>query len=57
MSRFEEMSEEDNRLNSTVITKLDMAVEELSRGSMECPRLKEEIEDLRKQVREFREKW
>lgn len=57
LSRFEEMSEEYNRLNSTVITKLDMAVEELSRGSMECPRLKAEIEDLRKQVREFREKW
>ena len=57
LSRFEEMSAEYNRLNSTVITKLDMAVEELAKGRTDCPRLKEEIEQLRTQVREFREKW
>lgn len=57
LSRFEEMSGEYNRLNSTVITKLDMAIDEISKGKPDCPRLKEEIEDLRKQVREFREKW
>ena len=56
-SRFEEMSSEYNRLNSTVVTKLDMAADELSKGNADCARLKEEIEQLRKEVREFREKW
>jgi len=56
ISRFEEMSGEYNRLNSTVITKLDMAAEELSKGTTDCPRLKEEIDQLRKEIREFREK-
>ncbi|CAG1065480.1 hypothetical protein BAC1_01061 [uncultured bacterium] len=57
ISRFEEMSSEYNRLNSTVVTKLDMAADELSKGNADCARLKEEIEQLRKEVREFREKW
>jgi methyl-accepting chemotaxis protein len=57
ISRFEEMSGEYNRLNSTVMTKLDMAADELSKGNADCARLKEEIEQLRKEVREFREKW
>jgi len=57
ISRFEEMSGEYNRLNSTVMTKLDMVSEELSKGKVHCPGLKEEIDQLRKQVREFREKW
>jgi methyl-accepting chemotaxis protein len=57
ISRFEEMNGDYNRLTTTVISKLDMAAEELSRGDGDCPRLKEEIETLRKQVREFREKW
>lgn len=56
LSKFEEMSGEYNRLNSTVITKLDMVSEELSKKKT-CPALKEEIDQLRKEVREFREKW
>lgn len=57
LSKFEEMSGEYSRLNSTVITKLDMVSEELSKGKTDCPALKEEIDQLRKEVREFREKW
>lgn len=57
VSRFQEMSGEYNRLNSTVMTKLDMISEELSRGNADCPRLKKEIDALLKEVREFREKW
>lgn len=57
ISRFEEMSGEYNRLNSTVVTKLDIVSEELSRGHSDCASIREEIDRLRKEVREFREKW
>lgn len=57
ISRFEEMSGEYNRLNSTVMTKLDEVADELSKGKVACPGLKEEIDQLREKVREFREKW
>lgn len=57
VASFAEMSGEYNRLNSTVITKLDMVADELARGKTDCPHLKKEIDDLLKQVREFREKW
>lgn len=57
ISRFEEMSGEYNRLNSTVITKLDEISGELSRAKADCPRIREEIDQLMKEVREFREKW
>lgn len=57
ISRFEEMSAEYNRLNSTVVTKLEVVSEELSRGHSDCASIRDEIDQLRKEVREFREKW
>lgn len=57
ISRFSEMSGEYNRLNSTVITQLDMISGELAKGNVNCPQLKKEVDGLLKEVREFREKW
>lgn len=57
ITRFQEMSSEYNRLNSTVVSKLDMISGELAKQKADCPHLKKEIEDLLKEVREFREKW
>lgn len=57
VSRFAEMSDEYNRLNSTVTTKLDYIADELAKGRTDCPHLKKEIEALLKEVREFRSKW
>lgn len=57
ISKFEEMSKEYNRLNSTVVKKMDEINAELSKKDFDCGRLKSEISALQKEIREFREKW
>jgi signal transduction histidine kinase len=57
ISKFEEMSKEYNRLNSTVVKKMDDINAELSRKDFDCERLKSEISVLQKEIREFRERW
>lgn len=57
ISKFEEMSKEYNRLNSTVVKKMDEIDAELSKKDFDCARLKSEISALQKEIREFREKW
>lgn len=57
LQRFEDATKEYNRLNSTVVTKLEELSNDLSRQHVDCPRVKGEVTALLKQVREFREKW
>lgn len=57
ISKFSEMSGEYNRLNSTVLVRLETIAGELAKGKTDCPHLKKEIEAFLKEVREFREKW
>lgn len=57
IARFQEMSGEYNRLNSTVSSKLEDISGELAKHKADCPHLRKEIDELLKQVREFREKW
>jgi len=57
ISGFFDMSKEYSRLNSAVITGLEKLVEELSKEEYDCHMIKQEIESLLRQVREFRERW
>lgn len=57
IARFEDMSKEYNKLNSTVSKKLDEITTGLAQDKIDCPRLKEEIAALQKQIHAFREKW
>lgn len=57
IANFEAMSKEYNRLNSTVITKLDEITTELGKESYDCVQLQQEIHALQKKIREFREMW
>lgn len=57
ISKFEEMSKEYNRLNSTVVKKMDEINAELSKKDFDCERLRSEISTLQKEIQEFRERW
>ncbi len=57
ISNFEEMSLEYNKLNSAISTKMSHLSQEFSKESLDCGRVKGEIEELQKVIREFREKW
>ena len=57
ISKFEEMSKEYNRLNSTVEKKMEEIGNELSKKDFDCDKVKAEISALQKEIREFREKW
>lgn len=57
ISRFEEMSHEYNKLNSTVSNKLSEISAEIAREDFNCSNVKEEIKTLQKQIFELREKW
>ncbi|HBG47292.1 MAG TPA: hypothetical protein DDW94_09945 [Deltaproteobacteria bacterium] len=57
LSRFDDMSVEYSRLNSTVLASLEGMVRELEKEKADCPMIREEISVLVKKVHEFREKW
>ncbi|HEY4707337.1 MAG TPA: hypothetical protein VII64_07740 [Thermodesulfobacteriota bacterium] len=57
IARFEEMSNEYNRLNSTVIARLEEMSRDLEKERIDGPKLRQEAADLLKKVHEFREKW
>lgn len=57
ISKFEDLSKEYNRLNSAVSGKMEEITKELSKEKFDCDRVKEEIQALQKEIREFREKW
>lgn len=57
LGKFEEMSSEYNRLNSTVISRLEEMARELEKEKIDCPKLRQEAADLLKKVHEFRERW
>ncbi|MBI5642952.1 MAG: hypothetical protein HY954_05700 [Deltaproteobacteria bacterium] len=57
VERFEEMSKEYNKLNSTASKKLEEITKELAKEKYDCPKIQEEIRSLQKNIRELREKW
>ena len=57
ISGFEEMSKEYSKLNSTATIKLDGIIAKLSREDLDCELIKDEINDLRKEIHALREKW
>ncbi|MBI5562438.1 MAG: methyl-accepting chemotaxis protein [Deltaproteobacteria bacterium] len=57
ISNFEEMSKDYNAMSSLVSKKLDEVSSELSREGCDCKRLRAELLDLQRQMREFRERW
>lgn len=57
ISKFEEMSKEYNRLNSTVVKKMEEINSELSKKDFDCSKVRSEIVALQKEIREFRERW
>ncbi|MBI5586857.1 MAG: hypothetical protein HY889_00645 [Deltaproteobacteria bacterium] len=57
ISKFEEMSKEYNRLNSTVEKNMEEISNELAKENFDCARVRAEISALQKEIREFREKW
>jgi len=57
ISKFEEMSKEYNRLNSTVVKKMEDINAELTKKDFDCEKVRSEITALQKEIREFRERW
>lgn len=57
ISSFSDMSKEYSKLNSAVITGLEKLAEEFSKEKFDRDIVKQEIDSLLRQVREFRERW
>lgn len=57
ISKFEEMSKEYNRLNSTIIKRLEEIDRELSKKDFDCERVKAELSAFHKELHALREKW
>lgn len=57
IAKFEQMSKDYNKVNSTVSTELEAILAELSKEKFDCEQLKQRIAALQKQVHGFRENW
>ncbi len=57
ISKFEEMSEAYNKLNSTISKGLARVVEELSNEDFDCDKIKKELKSLQKEIHRYRERW
>lgn len=57
ISRFEEMSEEYSKLNSTISSKLNEISRDLGSDDFNCEKVAEDIKELQKDIRELRERW
>ncbi len=57
IAKFEDMSKEYNRLNSTISTRLSYIINELSKETYDREKIRKELQELQRQIHEFREKW
>jgi methyl-accepting chemotaxis protein len=57
IGNFEEMSNDYNKLNSTISVKLNEISREMAKGEVNCVFIQDEIKALNKQIHQLREKW